>query len=200
MELTERQKLAAAKLDTYQLKFANSWLERHVTGKTAAQCYFEAYPNCENNDTARTMASRALRLPQVAEYIESVREHLEILPTIATLTELQEQLSAVARADMTDIVEWLVDDNGQPVPKIKNLSELPKELRRLVKSVTWTKNGPKIELEDQAKARDMLIRTLGGYKDRVELSGGLAVAAVDIDTTDPGKAAELYKNLIKGQA
>lgn len=200
MELTERQRLAAAKLDTYQLRFVSAWLERHVTGVSAAQCYFDAYPNCESMEAARASASRTLRLPHVAEYIEAVREQLEILPSIATLTELQEQLSAIARADMTEIVDWVADDNGEPIPKIKNLAELPKELRRLVKSVTWTKNGPKIELEDQSKARDMLIRTLGGYKDRVELSGGLAVAAVDIDPTDPGKAAELYKNLIKGQA
>lgn len=201
-ELTERQKRAAAELNPYQLEFARRWLERHLSGDSEAACYLAAYPNATDYKGASVNAGRILKLPKVQEFVEAMQETGTLRSTVATLEEIQEQLTAIARADITEIVPWenVVDDDGSvyPLPKIKNLSELPVEHRRMIKSITWTKQGPKIELHDAAKAQDMLIRMQGGYKDKLELSGGIVAASVELDASDPLKAAQDYSALIRG--
>lgn len=202
-ELTDRQKRAAAELNPYQLEFARRWLERHVSGDSEAACYLAAYPNASDYKGASVNAGRILKLPKVQEFIEAMQETGTLRSTVATLEEIQEQLTAIARADITEIVPWenVVDEETgavYPLPKIKNLSELPVEQRRMIKSITWTKQGPKIELHDAAKAQDMLIRMQGGYKDRLELAGGIVAATVELDATDPLKAAQDYSALIRG--
>lgn len=202
-ELTERQKRAAAALNPYQLEFARRWLERHLSGDSEAACYLAAYPNASDYKGASVNAGRILKLPKVQEFIEAMQETGTLRSTVATLEEIQEQLTAIARADITEIVPWenVVDEETgavYPLPKIKNLSELPVEQRRMIKSITWTKQGPKIELHDAAKAQDMLIRMQGGYKDKLELSGGIVAASVELDASDPLKAAQDYSALIRG--
>lgn len=202
-ELTERQKRAAAELNPSQLEFVSRWLQRHVTGDSESACYLAAYPNTSDYRGASVSATRLLALPKVQEFISAMRETGTLRSTVATLQEIQEQLTAIARADITEIVPWenVVDeDTGAvyPLPKIKNLSELPAEHRRMIKSITWTKQGPKIELHDAAKAQDMLIRMQGGYKDKLELSGGIVAASVELDASDPLKAAQDYSALIRG--
>jgi hypothetical protein len=197
-ELTERQKRAAAELNPYQLEFARRWLERHVSGDSEAACYLAAYPNASDYKGASVNAGRILKLPKVQEFIEAMQETGTLKSTVATLEEIQEQLTETIRADITEIVEWDTTDAGEPIPVIKNLSELEPRLRRLVKSITWTKNGPKIELHDASKAQDMLIRMQGGYKDRLELGGSVVSATVELDASDPLKAAADYTAMIRG--
>lgn len=201
--LTERQKRAAAELNPSQLEFVSRWLQRHVTGDSESACYLAAYPNTTDYKGASVSASRTLRLPKVQEFIAAMREDGVLKSTVATLEEIQEQLTEVIRADITDIVPWETIEDPEtgasyPVPKIKNLSDLPAHHRRLIKSITWTKQGPKIEMHDAVKAQDMLIRMQGGYKDRVELSGGVVNASVELDASDPLKAAQDYAALMRG--
>lgn len=200
--LTERQKRAAAQLNASQLEFACRWLQRHVTGESEAACYLAAFPNASDYKGASVNACKLRALPEVQEFFAAMREDGVLKSTVATLEEIQEQLTAIARADITEIIPWenVVDEETgavYPLPKIKNLSELPVEQRRMIKSITWTKQGPKIEMHDAAKAQDMLIRMQGGYKDRVELSGGVVNATVELDTSDPLKASQDYAALIR---
>lgn len=201
--LTERQKRAAAELNASQLEFACRWLQRHVTGESEAACYLAAFPNASDYKGASVNACKLRALPEVQEFIAAMREDGILKSTVATLEEIQEQLTEVIRADITDIIPWETVTDPEtgaayPVPRIKNLSDLPAHHRRLIKSITWTKQGPKIEMHDAAKAQDMLIRMQGGYKDRVELSGGVVSASVELDASDPLKAASDYAALMRG--
>lgn len=201
--LTERQKRAAAQLNASQLEFACRWLQRHVTGDSEAACYLAAFPNASDYKGASVNACKLRALPEVQEFFAAMREDGILKSTVATLEEIQEQLTEVIRADITDIIPWETAEDPEtgatyPVPKIKNLSELPAHHRRLIKSITWTKQGPKIEMHDAAKAQDMLIRMQGGYKDRVELSGSVVNATVELDSSDPLKAAQDYAALMRG--
>ena len=144
-----------------------------------ADIYVEAFPECSDR---RAEASRsAWRLIRgrnhCPRYIEEALKQygVDLVPSIRTDDEVRLDLEAMATADITEIVSWkVVEQEGggtMLMPRAMNVDEVDPVVRRLIKSITWTKNGPKLELHDQLRAQDMLNRMRGAYVDKVELSG-----------------------------
>lgn len=200
---------AAAKLNSSQLEFANLVLCQHVNGLTDAQCYLQAYPRCVSEKAASVNASRLiLHSKRIREYL-AAHQCERISDAVASLDECVTMLSEMARADITEVASWNVreeidEETGEvlsvtPLPQIRRFEDVPPELRRLIKSITYTKNGPKLEFYDRQKAIETLMKFHGGFTERVELSGGVAVANVTV-TPDmsPDEAAQVYRTLLDG--
>lgn len=144
----------------------------------AYQAYLNVTPDCDSNHVARVRTAEFMRYGSTTrEYVDAVlqQQGTDPTPPIRTIDETRADLEAMAKADITDIVAWDViereDGSIVHIPKIMKVEELDPAARRLIKSVTFTKNGPKLELHDQLKAQDMLNRMRGAYVDRLEVSG-----------------------------
>lgn len=191
----------AAALTAEQLEFANLYLTKPSHGMTDVECYQAAFPGCTKG-TATVNSSRLVRHnPKVRAYLDAHNVE-KLADNIASLDELKVSLTEMIRADITDIARWDTvygeDGGAVPVPCIRKFEDVPPELRRLIKSITYTKQGPKIEYYDKQKAMDMLIRIQGGYApEKVALSGAVANLRIDADM-DPAQATDLYRNMLKG--
>lgn len=75
--------------------------------------------------------------------------------------------------------------------------KLSPRARKLYRGVKQTRNGVEIEVADQDKARDNVVRMLGGYKDGLKLTGGIGVLAGALPT-DPLEAERVYRAMIEG--
>ena len=143
-----------------------------------ADIYEEAFPNVRNRNEASQSAWRLIRgRNNCRNYLnEALKQHgVDTSSKIRTDDEVRLDLEAMATADITEIVSWKVveqEDGGTIlIPNVLDVNEVDPVVRRLIKSITWTKNGPKLELHDQLRAQDMLNRMRGAYVDKLELSG-----------------------------
>lgn len=155
---------------------------------TLAELYQRVYPDQPDREKAsNSFSALMLAGTPLREYIDLLLSRDEVRterPKLRTLDETRADLEAMATADITELITWRTveqeDGSKIPIPKILDVENVPKELRRLIRSVTFTKNGPKIELHDQLKAQDMLNRMNAAYLDRTEITGRVAVAQVSI--------------------
>lgn len=213
-KLSAEQLRAAAELDQCELVFANQWLTMHETGLKPWQCAQIAYPN-QNQKSLVVTASRMIN------YNDRVRRYIDAMNRKALQDNDwgRDQLVKTFKRQATTVAEKFAnyaqwrdypDDTGQSVklPWVPSTDAIPDELNEFVVCFRPTPDGSEgyvvdlvdtIDEKTRQKAAELLGKMGGEFVERVELSGGLAVAAVDIDPTDPSKAAELYKNLIKGQ-
>lgn len=182
--MTKKLSVEEAKrnLTPAQVTFGNEYVRCYTEiakGRmSASQIYLNIYENCTSNHIAHIRVSEMLRAgATVRNYVDALmaQQGIEQTPQIRTIDETRADLEAMAKADITDIVAWDViekeDGSIVHIPKIMKVEELDPAVRRLIKSVTFTKNGPKLELHDQLKAQDMLNRMRGAYVDRLEVSG-----------------------------
>lgn len=186
--MTPEQAAAAARLTREQIEFANLWIAKVNTGMTDVECYMSAYPRTKTPLSASVNASKLIRHnANVRAYIQSHYQEA-FADNIASLAELKEQLTAMARADITDIARWdvSVDEEGNQVmvPRILKFEDVPQPLRELVKSITYTKQGPKLEFYDKMQAIDKLIKMQGGFIERVEHSGVVGSVTANLPASD----------------
>lgn len=169
---------------------------------TLAELYQRVYPDQTNREIASNSLSHlTLAGTPLREYIDLLLEQTGSRterPKLRTLDETRADLEAMATADITELITWRTveqeDGSKIPIPKILDVENVPKPLRRLIRSVTFTKNGPKIELHDQLKAQDMLNRMNAAYLDRTEVTGRVAVAQVNIS---PEELRAICSDLLK---
>jgi len=86
---------------------------------------------------------------------------------------------------------------------IGDTTKLSARGRALYAGMRITRDGITVLMQDKQKAQDMLARTLGAYKDNVQLTGpgGGPVAATNIPMPqDPIEAARLYQQIVSGKA
>lgn len=152
---------------------------------------------CSKNASRYLADGNNVRMYIDAFFAESARWEVDGL---RTTEETKRDLEAMATADITELVSWdireLEDGTTVPIPKIMDYRNVPPEIRRLIRSVTFTKSGPKIELHDQLKAQDMLNRMNGAYTDKVEVSGtvGLKVSG-ELELKVDETIAKLFNNM-----
>lgn len=72
--------------------------------------------------------------------------------------------------------------------------------KMLYQGVKQTKDGLQIILADKAKALENATKLIGGFLERVELSGGVSVAKPDLTGMDASSAAQAYKLFVDGTA
>lgn len=96
------------------------------------------------------------------------------------------------------------DCRGEGVERIvpRDTDHLTPGAAKLYGGVKQTKDGLQILLADRMKALENVTRILGGFKDQtnVKMSGaiGAMVAVAETMPDDPVKAAEMYREFIKG--
>jgi phage terminase small subunit len=173
-----------------------------VAGLSQRQAYYEAGGKAKNDDIADASASELLSNPKVRAFWDSLNAQA-ISNAVMSRTEALERLSLMGRTRITDIVEFETvaipgdgEDGEEPktqtIWRMKESAELQEVAAAAIKSVTFTKQGPKIEMYDAREAITQLGKMEGWEAaKKVELGGAVAV----LDKEDYKQArAEMLKN------
>lgn len=150
-------------------KFLLNYLKHGNAGKAAREAGFSAR-------TADQQASRLLRIVKVSKALSEVNAILQEAD-VATAKEVQQRLTRIARACITDVCSW----NKDGLVFTANSDELDRDTASLIKRIRvtekvsqkgdWTETRTEIELHDVMDALDKLARIHGLYKDKVEITG-----------------------------
>lgn len=181
-------------------KFADLWLER---GWTVSNCYVQAGLS-KKSDSAATIRKEAMKTfdrADVQQYIETVRASAYSEKRIADLTELDERLTEITRVNALDVLEIVEvevpvgeDEDGKPImgktQQIALKEGLSAAQMAAVTGVKMGKYGLEFSLEDRSKARDMLIKRQGGFKEVVEHQGGGQVVYVNLGDNGRGPKSD----------
>lgn len=148
--MTEKQKIFA---------------DEYLIDLNATRAYKVAYPSVKKDETAAQAGSRMLRNVKVAAYIQERMEERQKRTEI-TQDRVLEELAAIAFAKATDYAEI----KGECV-RIKDTDTLDEQQIRAIAGIKEGKFGIELKLNDKEKARELLGRHLGMFKDKVEVSG-----------------------------
>lgn len=158
-----------------------------VSGKSNRQAYRDAGGRAKDDKTADASASEILSNPKVDAFYRSMIESV-VSDAIMTRAEALERLSLMGRTRITDIVEFdtvevmTKGEDGEEEPKtqtiwrMKDSAELNELAAASIKSVTFTKQGPKIEMHDAKGAMELLGKWQGWEAaQKVEHAGAIAM-------------------------
>ena len=156
----------ATKLTSLQRKYVINIVSSSMSQREA---YVAAGGKSKTPDGQDAAASRMLADVKVRPFYDSL---LNAAATTAVMTKEQalERLSKSASVTIADVCDFKVvqvgeDENGDPVFQttwtMKNSEDIPPHIAASIKSVTATKQGPKIELHDSHGAIKQLSDMLG---------------------------------------
>jgi len=198
IKLTAEQLELASKLTPLQRKFV---LELIKPGTSQRQAYLTAGGKAKTESAQDNSASIMLSNSKVSAF------HKSLINTIAsdvimTKQEALERLSKTARATIHDICTFKLtqvgeDAEGNPIMQtvweIKNSEDIDPVIAASIKSVIFTKNGPKIEMYD-ANGSIKILSDLQGWNapKKQEITGkdGSALA-IKADVSAPEIASAL---------
>lgn len=175
-----------------------------LRGMNARQAYIHAEIGTAKTATSiDSSVSELLSNPKVSRYLALVRgaEHDD---TIMGRDEMRRRLTALARTDLADLVEFEdVDVPGtgkkQTIWRIRDEAKTDPLKRAAISELVFTKQGPKIKTHSSMAAMKQLA-DLDGLEapKRTELSGpgGSALVVAKIDTSDPAEAAKAYQAML----
>ena len=137
--------------------------------------------------TANRMGSENLSKPVIAEAIAEGRLMLQRRTEVDQDRVLRE-LAKVAFASISDVISWGMrvleqrrgPEGGEaaggeivaPFIDIIASADLPPEITAAVAEVALTKDGLRIKMHDKVGALEKIGRTLGMFKDRLDLTSG----------------------------
>lgn len=205
--MSEQPDSALNALSEQELIFVELVSKRELTRMSRYACYQQAFGNNVSDRSACTLSWKLMKDPRIIAALDELRAEV-IDETVASLNELRVQLTEMTRADITELCRWNVVEeideatgevlSATPVPVIRRFEDVPPELRRMVKSITYTKMGPKLEFYDRQRAIELLVKMQGGLApERLEISGpdGGAVVTRDLSIES---ATELYRRSLEG--
>jgi len=179
IELTEELLSLAQKLTSLQYKYV---IALTTTDMSQREAYIDAGGKAKTENAQDAAASRMLSDVKVRPFYNAILKQAAE-NAVMTKTEALERLSLVAGVTITDIAEFKEcvvgqDENGKDIVetiwRIKNSNELTAAGAASIKSITATKNGPKLEMHD----------SLAATKQMAELLGWKAATKVDIGNQD----------------
>lgn len=141
-----------ARLTDKQAAWLDAYLQCFNATEAARQAGYQATPAA-----LRTIGYRNVRHPVIAEQIEA-----HFAASAMARDEVLARLAAQARADMGVMLK--VDDAGDLVVDWPRIIENG----HLVKALSWTQFGPKLELHDAQKALELIGKHLGLLSDRID--------------------------------
>lgn len=145
-----------------QILFAIEYV-KDFNGKRAA----ERAGYSGTDESLMTTASRLLRLAKVQNKLRDL--------LASTQMQADELLWRFAQESRLDISDFIIQKNGSFELNWTNV----RKYGYLVKSITHTKYGAKIELHDSQKARELIGKHLGLWTDKLDItSGGQSVDAM----------------------
>ena len=157
ISFTEKQMELASKLTPLQRKFIIELIKPNTSQR---QAYIKAGGTAKTENAQDQGASRMLSQAKVKAFYEAMLE-TKTIDSIMERDEALEILSTNARVKMTDVadygfVEVGKDEDGNPIMQtvwtMKDSKDIDPKVISCIKSVTMTKQGPKIELHDQQGA------------------------------------------------
>lgn len=210
-DLTVEQRQAAAELDQRELVFANAWLNAHETGLKAWQCAQVAYPNQEYKSLITTASKMLNYNDRVRHYIDVMNKNAlkRVGVNRASLIKMLQRQALTAEQFLDGHIEhrtYSLDDGSTvTLPWAENPHEWPSELKAHLTRFKPAPDGEGFVLElrelvdekTRQKAVELLAKMGGELTDRVELSGGVVSASVELDASDPLKAAQGYAALMR---
>lgn len=142
----------------------------YLNSGNATEAYKHAYST--KNMKPETVNNKAYGLTQKGEIRARLDELTQAAKSNAVMTkqEALELLSVKARIKISDVCDFKQsqvgnDENGDPVYQtvwtVKNAEDIDPDVAVCIKSVTVTKQGPKIELYDSIASKKLLSDMLG---------------------------------------
>ena len=189
ISFTPQQMELAAKLTSLQRKFVIELVKPKTSQRQAIKA---AGSKAKTNDSLDNVATQTFSKLQVRAFYDSLME-TKTINSIMQRDEALEILSNNARVKMTDVADFGFrkvgeDDEGQDIMEsiwtMKNGNDIDPAIASCIKSVTMTKNGPKIELHDQQ----------GAIKQLTDLQGWSAPKKTEL-TGAGGEALQLNANV-----
>jgi hypothetical protein len=132
-----------------------------------------AYVLAGYSDTpwARYNASKLAHMPEVAARIDDLQTEFSNRSGIKA-EYLQRKLLPLVEANLQDLFEPVLDDNGKRVgSRLKNVTDLPRDLAAAISKIKCDpETGAVIEivLGNKVEAGNVLLRSVGGLTDRHE--------------------------------
>lgn len=198
IKLTAEQLELASKLTPLQRRFV---LELVKPGMTQHQAYINAGGTSKTPETQRKSASVMVTNGNVKAFHQSLINSIAS-DVIMTKQEALERLSKTARATIHDICTFELkqvgeDEDGNPVMQtvwtMKHSEDIDPVIAASIKSVTFTKTGPKIEMYD-ANGSIKLLSDMQGWnaprKQEITGKDGSALA-IKADVSAPEIASAL---------
>lgn len=176
ISFTEKQTELASKLTPLQRKFIIELIKPNTSQR---QAYIKAGGTAKGEASQDSAAHRMFSNVQVRNFYDSMME-TKTISSIMSRDEALERLSKSARVKITDICSFkyieLEGKDGETyfdtVWTMKNAEDIDPDIASCIKSVSFTKNGPKIELYD-ANGSIKLLADMEGWNapKKTELSG-----------------------------
>lgn len=181
----------------------------HLTeGNSQREAYIAAGGTAKKDSTQDAAASRMLSDVKVKAYYDALLE-VAAFKAVLTKQEAMQRLTVAAKVTMKDVCDFRQvkigeDAEGEPVFQtvwtIKNAEDIPDHIAACIKSVTVTKQGPKIELYDSNGSIKLLSEMQGwNAPKKSEITGkdGQALQLkADVDAPEVVNALHgLLKNL-----
>lgn len=198
IKLTAEQLELASKLTPLQRRVV---LELVKPKMSQRQAYINAGGKAKTESAQDQSASQILSNPKVKAFYQSLINSIAS-DVIMTKQEALERLSKTARATIHDICTFKLtqvgeDADGNPVMQtvweMKDSEDIDPVIAASIKSVTFTKTGPKIEMYD-ANGSIKILSDLQGWnapkKQEVTGKDGQALA-INADVSAPEIAAAL---------
>jgi len=155
--LTSEQKSLAKQLTMLQKKLVINL----VTGSMSQrEAYIKAGGKAKSENNIDASASEILAHPKVRAFKDSLI-HSAASGAVLTKQRSLEILTASAEISITDICDLVEDENGKHVWKVKDLSTIPRDIVKCIKSITLGKGEPKLELYDSHGAIKQISDMLG---------------------------------------
>lgn len=143
-----------------------------VEGKSQRQAYYDAGGKAKSDQIADSSAAEILSNPKVRAFYESL---VSSAATSAVLTREQalERLTLIANTEITDILDFRTveikrvgkdgeeETDEETIWLMRDSPEVERKARAAIKSVTFTKQGPKIEMYDATAAVAQIAKMQG---------------------------------------
>ena len=189
ISFTPEQMELAAKLTSLQRKFVIELVKPKTSQR---QAYIKAGGKAKTEQSQDSSATTMFSNVKVNAFYDSLME-AKTVSSIMQRDEALEILSNNARVKMTDVADFGFrkvgeDEEGQDIIEsvwtMKNGEDIDPAVASCIKSVTMTKNGPKIELHDQQ----------GAIKQITDMQGWAAPKKTEL-TGAGGEALQLNSNV-----
>lgn len=181
LSLTDNQKELAKALSPLQLSFVTNL----VSGMTQRQAIKKAGSTAKTDNSLDNVATQMFSRLEVKAFYDSLME-TKLTDSIMGRDEALSILSNNARVAMTDVADYAFkkvgeDEEGQPIMQtvwtMKDSADIDPKVIACIKSVTMTKQGPKIELHDQQGAIKQL-SAMQGWDAPKEIKADVSVTEV----------------------
>tara|TARA_R110000850_G_scaffold269167_2_gene401022 strand:- start:16365 stop:17009 length:645 start_codon:yes stop_codon:yes gene_type:complete len=197
--LNEDQLNLASELTVLQRKFVIELIKPNTTQR---QAYLAAGGQGKTENAQDSSANTMFSNVKVRAFYDSLMEEITA-NAVYTKEKAIERLSNTARVTIKDVCDFKnsqvgEDEEGKPVYQttwvIKNSEDIPDHIAAAIKSVSITKDGPKLELHDShgsiKQLADMLAWNAPKKTEVTGADGGALQHAITVEFVDANESTD----------